>query len=105
MLQHDIQLNCNNKTIKQGKLINYSCDDYIVTLVLKNAKDQLKSYDLYYPYHVSMQDHNTLFDYRVSSFVAERGDLAQIINDYCKDIKTHKLFDQLVELVVVHDQQ
>ena len=103
MLQHDIQLNCNNKTIKQGKLINYSCDDYIGTLVLRNAKDQLKSYDLYYPYHVHTRNDDTLFDYRVSSFVAERTDLEDVINEHCKDIKTHKLFDQLVELIVVHN--
>ena len=100
MLQHDVQLNCNNKTIKQGKLINYTCDDYVFTLIMKNQKDQLKSYDLYYPYDIQTTTDGMMFDYRVDAFVAERADMKHTIRNYSSSSKNHKLYDQQVHLVV-----
>lgn len=99
MLQHDVQLNCNNKTVKQGRLINYTCDDYVVTLILRNARDQLKSYDMYYPYDMSTHADGVTFDYRVATLVAERDDMHQTISRYSRDNKTHKMYDQQVHLV------
>ena len=101
MLQHDMQLNCNNKTVKQGRLINYTCDDYVVTLIIRNHRDQLKNYDMYYPYDVQPRKDGVTFDYRVSTLVAERDDMARCISQYSQDNKTHKMYDQQVHLVRV----
>ena len=93
MLQRDVQLTCNNKNVKQGKLINYAVNDYVITLTIRNNKDQLKSYDVYYPYHVTQQENTVVFDYTVDTLTAGQQDLIDTVAAHSKEIKNHKLFD------------
>ena len=93
MLQRDLQLTSNNKNVKQGRLINFACNDYVITLTLKNAKKQLKSYDVYYPYNVTQESGTVVFDYTVDTLTAGQSGLIDVIMKHGKEIKNHKLFD------------
>ncbi len=93
MLQRDIHLTCNNKNIKQGRLINYAVNDYVISLTIRNNKDQLKNYDVYYPYNVEQHDNTVTFDYTIDTLTASQQGLQEVIATHSKDIKNHKLFD------------
>jgi len=99
LLQRDITLTTNNKTIKQGKLINYVIHDYVVTITLKNHKNQLKNYDVYYPYDMRQSRGMCILDYRVCTLVGEQTHLSDMI-DHTRDRSTrqHKLFDNCLTI-------
>lgn len=94
-LQRDIQVICNNKTLKQGKLINYSCSDYVVSLTLRNNKSQLKNYDMYYPYDMCIHDNEIQFDYTMNTLSSENDHVLDLLSSV-KSIKTHKHYDSVV---------
>ena len=93
MLQRDVHLTCNCKNIKQGKLINYAMNDYVISLTIKNNKDQLKNYDVYYPYEVTAENRTVTFDYTLETLTAGQSALQQSILSHSTNIKNHKLFD------------
>lgn len=93
MLQRDLQLTNNSKNVKQGRLINFACNDYVITLTLKNAKKQLKCYDVYYPYDVTHADHTVVFDYTIDTLTAGQAALTDMIMKHSKEIKNHKLYN------------
>jgi hypothetical protein len=101
-LQRNLQLQSNNKTIKQGKLINYTVNDYVVTLMLKNNKNQLKSYDLYHPYDIHVHDDQSVrLDYRVSTLTTGQSALQEQIYTFLETtVKNHKLYDSQVDIII-----
>lgn len=97
VLQRDIDIICNNKTIKQGKLINYHINDYVITFTLRNNKKQLKSYDMYYPYDVQVESNEILFDYTADTISSQNDRLLQLLHA-TKPTKTHKHFNSVVSI-------
>lgn len=97
MLQRDIHIICNCKTIKQGKLINYSINDYVITFTIRNNKKQLKSYDMYYPYDMQIDNDKILFDYTVDTLSSQNAQLLDLLRA-TRPVKTHKHFDSMVSI-------
>ena len=97
VLQRDIHIICNNKTIKQGKLINYSINDYVITFTIRNNKKQLKSYDMYYPYDMQIDNDKILFDYTVDTLSSQNEQLLDLLRA-TRPVKTHKHFDSVVSI-------
>ena len=97
VLQRDINIVCNNKTIKQGKLINFSINDYVVSFTLRNNKDQLKNYDMYYPYDMAEGDDEILFDYTADTLSSQNEKLLDLLHSI-KPVKTHKHYNSVVHI-------
>lgn len=100
LLQHNIKLNVNDKTIRQGRLILYTIKDYVITITLRNHKKQLKTYDIYYPYRIKHSDGDILFDYKLSTLFNDHDPLVSSIITFAKEIKNHKLFDQVLRFSI-----
>ena len=100
LLQCNIQFVLGTKTIKQGKLLVYSVKDYIISFTIRNNKNQLKVYDVYYPYEARLNKKKQLvFDYSIDTLVSNKLDLVELISQESEDIKNHKIFDS--ELLII----
>ena len=95
VLQRDISIVCNNKTIKQGRLINFTINDYVMSFTLRNNKDQLKNYDMYYPYDMEQSDNEILLDYTADTLSSQNERLLDLLHSI-KPEKTHKHYDSIV---------
>jgi|SaaInlLV_10m_DNA_1039704.scaffolds.fasta_scaffold58787_2 hypothetical protein len=103
MLQREICLQCNNKIIKQGKLINFTTGDYVVTLLIRNAKKQLKSYDLYHPYDIEYRAPDDFtFDYTLDTLTTGQSALHDMIDSAMSlSDKNHKLYNNRMHVTAV----
>lgn len=101
LLQHNIKINVNDKTIRQGKLILYTIKDYVITITIRNIKNQLKMYDIYYPYSIYKDRSDIVFDYKLATLFNDHDPLINSLQGFSKDIRNHKLFDQALEFVIV----
>lgn len=62
ILQRDIEIVCERKTIRKGTFILYSIRDYVITMIIKTPTSN-KSYDIFYPFNVEHVDDNIILDY------------------------------------------
>ena len=103
-LQRDVKLMLDNKIIRQGKFLIYSTKDYIISFTLRNNKDQIKIYDVFYPYDIYINSNKRLvFDYQLEKLVTGVHTMADSILEVVKDTKTHKLFNR--KLLIVSDTE
>ncbi len=100
LLQCEVFFMLGPKKIKQGKLLVYTIKDYIISFTIRNNKNQLKSYDVYYPYDVYLDKNKRLvFDYTTDTLTTSNNELMELIELETKDTKNHKLFDSLLTIV------
>lgn len=66
-LQKNIDVIFNKKVIRKGKLILYTAKDFYISLIIKTPKDINKTFDIPYPFKMSLNDTDTEIelDYRL----------------------------------------
>ena len=69
-LQRDINIICNKKVTRSGKLINFSQKDFYIVLILK-IKDVNRKYEIPYPFEIIKTDNGFIFDYKVSTLTKD----------------------------------
>ena len=100
LLQRNISFVTERKTLKQGKLIIYTIKDYIISFTINTPKNQVKIYDVYYPYSIYYDDSKRLtFDYSIETLANGQEQLAEDIINRAE--KTHKLFNK--KLLILQD--
>ena len=75
LLQKKIKLQVNEKVLKEGKFILFNIKDFYVTFTIKNAKDELKTYETPLPFNVSIDKGQCTFDYRFSNLSTSQTNL------------------------------
>lgn len=92
ILQENISICCNDKIIRQGKLMLITYKDYYITFIIKN-KNGLKKYELPFPFHMEPKKREIVLDYKIAtlarsdnristiSSVARRGN-SKLYNNY-----------------------
>lgn len=66
-LQKNIDVVFNRKVIRKGKLILYTAKDFYLSLIIKTAKNVNKTFDIPYPFNISVDDDDSeiQLDYRL----------------------------------------
>jgi len=101
LLQRNVKLMIGPKIIRQGKLLIYTIDEYIITVTLKNLKKQVKIYDIYYPYSIYHEDNGELvFDYTLEELTGGKDEMIDELVEISKAGKTHKLFNEKLHFTV-----
>lgn len=101
LLQRDVKLMLGTKIIRQGKLLIYTINEYIITVTFKNPKKQVKVYDVYYPYNIYHNSNKDLvFDYSLEELTGGKIDMMESLLSIGESQKTHKLFNSKLKFVV-----
>lgn len=104
LLQHNINVIFNNKSIKTGKLllVSHKCTTICLTLQLND--NQIKTYELPYPYdfyNCNQNETNVIFDYCTKKLAPDRANIHDILSNYvttCK--KPHRFMYGKVTITV-----
>lgn len=64
ILQRDVDITCDGKSVRKGTFILYTVKDYILTMILKTPTNN-KSYDIFYPFDVTRHDNIITLDYTI----------------------------------------
>lgn len=71
ILQRDIEITCDGKTVRKGTFILYTVKDYILTMILKTSTNN-KSYDIFYPFDVTGHDNIITLDYTIENLTSKK---------------------------------
>lgn len=71
ILQRDIDITCDGKTVRKGTFILYTVKDYIITIILKTSTSN-KSYDIFYPFDVTSDDNIITLDYSLEKLTSKK---------------------------------
>lgn len=66
ILQQTVSIYCNEKAVRQGKLILITYKDYYITFMLK-TKNGLKKYELPYPFKIDVNKNELVLDYKIAT--------------------------------------
>jgi hypothetical protein len=66
LLQREIIVKCNNKSIKHGLLKIVDFKDFFLYLTIE-TKGSLKTLELYYPFNVQIENNVLILDYTIKS--------------------------------------
>jgi len=105
ILQQNIQINLNKKTVRSGKLILFKRTHYYIHITLQNNKESLDNYEVPIPFQVEYYPENGLiyFDYRVITLAKKNKEIATKLSNY-RDyaVKSPSSFyDKILEIVVL----
>ena len=100
ILQKTINISCNGKTLRKGRLLMLQQKDFMINLVLK-VKGQTKKYDLPYPFGIIRKKGHIVFDYSAGTLCSEnrdRMDHVDVVSAMFKadDICPNKFFNNQV---------
>ncbi len=102
LLQQNIVITLNNKTLKKGKFILFKQVHYCIELSLKNQEDVIKKIELPIPFNVEewSDDNLIYFDYRISTLTKNNPDTLNLIKKLVLD-KTSKFYNQILEIEII----
>lgn len=69
LLQRDIVIFNNiNKPLKRGKLVLYRVKEFYYVLSLLNNKNEIKEYEIPFPFNTTVEGNTLNFDYTLDTF-------------------------------------
>ena len=71
ILQRDVEIICERKTIRKGTFILYTIKDYVITMIIKTPTNN-KSYDIFYPFNVEDTNTSIVLDYTIDRLFNNR---------------------------------
>ena len=94
ILQKNIKLRINNKTIREGILILFNIKDFYISLMLKQENGTVKTYELPVPYAVNSHNGDVTFDYALDHISHKRVEFDFLMKSlYSKIGKKSKFYD------------
>lgn len=97
-LQEKVDFYLENKKIKSGKLILFCIKDFYCTFtLLVEEKKKRLTYEIPYPFNISIASDNIIFDYSLQTLVNNNIFIKDDIN-LLKNKKTSKLFNKKLTL-------
>lgn len=99
-LQRDIEIKLGEKTIRRGSFILYTIKDFYLTVILKTPTSN-KTYDILYPFELSINDDQIIFDYHVQKLICDKNDKLQDMLADAIDTASHKFLNKTLTLQFV----
>ncbi len=103
-LQHlilrDIVIFNDKKTFKRGKLIIFKVKEFYYVLTLKNEKNELREYELPYPFKHEWKEDHLIFDYTIKNF-HQRNEFVEFKTKIFKPSTKNKILNTTVVLSAI----
>lgn len=90
-----------DKTVRKGKVMLFSCNDYYVRFVIQTNKNVLKNYEIPYPYKVTHDESHVCFSYSLFDLCRENMDKLQKIKIYTPPVGCNKLHDKKLTISII----
>lgn len=98
-LQKTIKFNINNKTYKEGQLINYNFTYYGIFFNIRGRKKEIVKVPIPFDFEYHDEDELLYFDYRIKTF--SNNDIE--VENYLENIKKQKVskyYNKILEIGV-----
>ena len=92
ILQKEVTITCNNKILRQGKILLVSQKDFYITLTML-IKGNQKKYDIPYPFKIKKTKGLITFDYTIDTLCKENSSKTDLVNTIKKRFSPVKFFD------------
>lgn len=89
-----------DKTVRKGKLLLFSCHDYYVKFVLQTNKNVNKNYEIPYPYKVRHDKTYVSFSYKLMDLCKENQNKLQYVLIHTPTSNTNKLHDKTLNITI-----
>jgi len=104
VLQRNIQINVNKKTVKTGKLLLFKRVHYYIHLSILNSKNCIENYEIPIPFGVEFYPENGLvyFDYRIITISKKQQEISKKLKSFrdCAVQSTSNFYDKILEIVI-----
>jgi hypothetical protein len=104
LLLKQVVFTIEEKTVRKGKLLLFSCDDYYVKFVLQTNKNVNKNYEIPYPYKVRHGDSYVTFSYKLLDLCRGNQNKLQYMLIHTTPNGTNKLHDKNLNITVIDTQ-
>ena len=89
------------KTVRRGKLILFTHDEYYVKFMLQTNKNINKNYEIPYPYRVLHGDDFVKFSYTISDLCKENEKKIEFVEQNTSIENVNKLHDMLLTISII----
>jgi len=96
-LQKKIKLQIGDKVLKEGRLILFTVKDFIINFTFKNAKNELKKYEIPIPFNCYVKNDTGTLDYRVENIAIKSSSLYVNIMTISSEKKS-KLYNTILHI-------
>jgi len=100
LLLRDIVIFNDKKTFKKGKLILFKVKEFYYVFTLQNDKNELRDYELPYPFKCELHDDHITFDYSLENFY-QRNSFVEFKTKVFKPSTKNKILNTTVVLSAV----
>ncbi len=97
ILQKKISIICNNKIIRQGRLLLLSQKDFYITFTI-SIKGQTKKYEVPYPFFIEVEPDKITLDYRIDTICSGNEKHRSDVEMVSKKFTPNKFFDNTIEI-------
>ena len=97
ILQKSITLVCNNKTLRQGKLLLVSKKDFYITFTML-IKGVTKKYEIPYPYDIIEEEGSIIFDYTNDTLCCGSAKRIDFVSNLATQFSPVKFFNNQIIL-------
>lgn len=99
-LLQNITIQVEQRTVRKGKLKMFSLKQFYCKLTLDIGKGETRHLELPYPFAVTGDDKQCLFDYKLTSFVHPSSSVSSKIK-FLNNKNASKFYDKVVSISVI----
>lgn len=101
ILLKQVVFTIDEKTVRRGKIMLFSSNDYYVKFVLQTNKNIIKNYEIPYPYRVLTGNNFVRFSYQLSDLCKDNLDKVQFVTIHTPVENNNKLHDKRLTITVI----
>lgn len=101
LLLKQVVFTIGEKSVRKGKLLLFTSDNYYVKFVLQTNKNINKNYEIPYPYKVTHNDMFVRFSYKISDLCKDNIKKQEIIENYLDTSNVNKLHDKRLTISII----
>lgn len=95
ILQQNIMIHCNDKVIRQGRLMLITYKDYYITFIIK-TKNGMKKYELPYPFRIEEKKRELVLDYKIATLARSQNRVSTISS--IERLGNSKLYNNFISI-------
>lgn len=101
LLLKQVIFSLGEKTVRKGKLILFTHDDYYVKFMLQTNKNVNKNYEIPYPYRVLTGDNYVKFSYTISDLCKSNQPKIDFVESHSPKENTNKIHDMRLTISII----
>ena len=101
LLLKQVVFTIGEKSVRKGKLLLFTSDNYYVKFVLQTNKNINKNYEIPYPYKVTHTDMFVRFSYKLLDLCRDNTKKLQMIEEYIDPAGANKLHDKRLTISII----